>query len=1167
MSFLDDLRAQRQKFLDGIDANEGDINLDIFEDFYPDQAHFLFELLQNAEDARATEVLFELRPDACIFEHNGKRQFEERDVRAITGIHNSTKTGSADEIGKFGVGFKSVFVYSLTPIIYSAQFSFKITRLVRPEKIASLPNIGLRTRFEFPFNNPKKSPEVAFDEIKKGLEQLAETTLLFLSHLESIHWKVRALSGEILRVPHSENHIEVLKQTEGKTTSASHFLRFTKPVLGMEKQSVAIAFALDHLPNVTSFDPKLPLAQQLRIVPANPGRVAVFFPADKEDSRLRFHLHAPFVPELSRASVKDTSANDPLFQQLAALAASTLHRIRELDLLYADFLGVLPNTHPEERIPPRYQPIRAAFIEEMNNEPLTPTQAKSHAPAKHLLQAKASLKDLLSAADIEFLVEYQDELPQWAINAAQKNSNADRLLSALAIRKWDIDEFVERLAELATAESWQEPDEQFMQWIAAKPVEWHQQLYALLYRELNPSDGCDRLESVRIVQLSDATYGIGKKCYFASETVKHDDILPRVAEAVYSSGRSKMQQEEAKKFLSAIGVREVGETEQIQAILEQRYTVDTPVPNDQTHFKDLRRFIALIEKEPKSAKIFAPYYIFARDGQIWGRPASVFLDTPFLETGLRDYYDALGDEAEREALAPRYEESGIPVEKLRKFAEAVGAQRHLEVDEVSCYKNPQWSYLCMVPGTRNTSPINEDYIIPEIKRLLARPTIALSRLVWKTMCSLPRYPNCLEARYQKTARDGYRSADSQLVHVLRECAWVPQNDGAFVRPFEADKNQLPVGFAFDAGYEWLKKVQFGEGTLQRAEEKRKRATIAKELGFADAATLERAQKFATLPQHEQERLLAERERPQHERESPPSERPAQRVPSSLRASSQELSPLEKLARAFLEPGTITLPEASTPGTLRNPERYKRELENQLRERKASERPREQRQGVKLRRVWEDANPGVREFLAQTYNGQCQITGKTFAKRDGKPYFEVWYLISTQEAEWLDEPGNALCVCPEYWAKLEYGARDADPVAVIDQILRWKPAAAGGREEPVLKVKLCGENVAIRYQEQHMLRLQVLVKGLEASSGVAIGQTGSTLVSRSAGAPRVIQVQEPVTVAEVAALLGLRPFQLIGELMKSDVFKGIHDELPRKHIEKLASKWGFAACFVGTSTSR
>lgn len=109
--FLTALAQQRRKFLDGLDANEGDINLDIFEDFYPDQAHFVFELLQNAEDAQASEVTFTLRRDGCLFEHDGKRLFSELDVKSITGIHNSTKKDqSADQIGKFGVGFKSVFV-------------------------------------------------------------------------------------------------------------------------------------------------------------------------------------------------------------------------------------------------------------------------------------------------------------------------------------------------------------------------------------------------------------------------------------------------------------------------------------------------------------------------------------------------------------------------------------------------------------------------------------------------------------------------------------------------------------------------------------------------------------------------------------------------------------------------------------------------------------------------------------------------------------------------------------------------------------------------------------------------------------------------------------------------------------------------------------------------
>ena len=127
--------------------------------------------------------------------------------------------------------------------------------------------------------------------------------------------------------------------------------------------------------------------------------------------------------------------------------------------------------------------------------PLTPTLSRSHAPAKHLLQARVVLKDLLSEEDIEFLFDYDDEPPQWAIAAAQKNSNADRFLAALAITDWDVEKFIELVAEKASegirriAEPpyyLTAPDREFMDWLAKKPIEWHQQFYALLYKELEP---------------------------------------------------------------------------------------------------------------------------------------------------------------------------------------------------------------------------------------------------------------------------------------------------------------------------------------------------------------------------------------------------------------------------------------------------------------------------------------------------------------------------------------------------------------------------------------------------------------------------------------------------------------------------------------------------------
>lgn len=72
MSFMEELRMQRQQLIDALECNQGDINLDIFEDFYPDKTHFVFELLQNAEDTGATECLFALTSDELQFRHNGK---------------------------------------------------------------------------------------------------------------------------------------------------------------------------------------------------------------------------------------------------------------------------------------------------------------------------------------------------------------------------------------------------------------------------------------------------------------------------------------------------------------------------------------------------------------------------------------------------------------------------------------------------------------------------------------------------------------------------------------------------------------------------------------------------------------------------------------------------------------------------------------------------------------------------------------------------------------------------------------------------------------------------------------------------------------------------------------------------------------------------------------
>ena len=61
----------------------------LLTDLYPDNAHFIYELLQNAEDAQATRVCFDLSDEMLVFSHDGKRLFTIKDIDSITSIANS----------------------------------------------------------------------------------------------------------------------------------------------------------------------------------------------------------------------------------------------------------------------------------------------------------------------------------------------------------------------------------------------------------------------------------------------------------------------------------------------------------------------------------------------------------------------------------------------------------------------------------------------------------------------------------------------------------------------------------------------------------------------------------------------------------------------------------------------------------------------------------------------------------------------------------------------------------------------------------------------------------------------------------------------------------------------------------------------------------------------
>ena len=737
-------------------------------DQYPDNAHFIYELLQNAEDAEASEVQFILNTDSVEFEHNGSRLFSIRDVESITSIGDSPKKDDPTRIGEFGVGFKAVFVYTSTPEIKSGEYHFRIRDLVVPDTEGLSPRTldENRTHFLFPFDNPQKPAEKACAEIEKNLQQLDEGALLFLKNIRKIEYRLSdSRSGSLERIEKDGDRIELsVRRPESSAPDSTHYLRFEKEVAvndgnngdsGNRKPCrIAVAFGMERGKE-----------QKWKIKQLDKGQVCIYFPAEKETSNLRFHLHAPFASTVARASIRDCPANDELRDHLADLVAESMFAICDQGLLDVAFLATLPNNR--DPLDDFYKPIQEKLVEVFKNEKLTPMKRGDHAAASGIYRGGARLSPLISDKDLAIVLGKNLSLSLWAANAP-RNHREDNFLSLLEIPEWDEKDLIRELSE--------QPD-LIKTWLKDKSDEWHQKFYALLGDFLsNRSYMSYDLSNLSIVRISDGTtYKKGEECYFPRDDVEHDEKFPRVAKGVYSSGKDEQQQEKAREFLENINVSDVEESDRIEAILEQRYVKGTINLRKQHHEEDLERFITFVKDIPWQKNLFKDYFIFELDdidNEHWGKPSIIFLDSPYLDTGLRAYYNALGEDSDRKwALSPKYEKYGIEPEKLGKFAKAVGAQTKLEDEpepqEIPC-NHPQYHYLMSAPGERKRDVINNDYAIPEFKVLLDKPNLDKARLIWRTMDSLD--DKYLKAKYRKNVSKGFRYGASSLIHDLRKAA-------------------------------------------------------------------------------------------------------------------------------------------------------------------------------------------------------------------------------------------------------------------------------------------------------------------------------------------------------------------------------------------------------------
>ncbi len=126
-AIIEDLFRKRSEFKDPDQAETMSNLLDtVSSDIYSESQRFVFELIQNADDAAKNtnnEVHFDFFQNCLIVSHNGN-PFSEDDIKALTSAGSSTKKADTTKTGYKGIGFKSVFGKSERVSIFSDGYQF-----------------------------------------------------------------------------------------------------------------------------------------------------------------------------------------------------------------------------------------------------------------------------------------------------------------------------------------------------------------------------------------------------------------------------------------------------------------------------------------------------------------------------------------------------------------------------------------------------------------------------------------------------------------------------------------------------------------------------------------------------------------------------------------------------------------------------------------------------------------------------------------------------------------------------------------------------------------------------------------------------------------------------------------------------------------------------------
>ncbi len=748
----------------------------ILADRYDNRTHFIYELLQNAEDALARRnswsgsrsVTFDLSNTKLRISHFGM-PFTDDDVKGICGIAESTK--GLTSIGRFGIGFKSVYAFTDCPEIHSDAEHFAIDYFVWPRAIPAADTKPGETTFILPLR--PTDPE-AHSEIVAGLRRLDLRTLLFLREIEEISWSVEGgASGLYLRnksEPFGENARKVVvigKETGVSDLTEETWLVFSREVCTLDAVKVGyveVAFAQDK--NEDKDSPS--------VHPIDDSTLVVFFPTIVP-TNLGFLIQGPYRTTPSRDNVLHNKRwNQYLLHETATLLIDALRTLRDQNMFDTNTLRCLPLERSKfgegSIFASLFESVRTALI----NEPLLPRFNHGHTPARIARLARTQeLRELFNPSQLASIL--QEKKAVWLSEDITQDRTPE--LRRYLMQEIGIPEITPETILLKLTKEFLES--QSDNWIVK------------LYTFLNGQPAFlrqHRLDGVPFIRLKDGTHVSakvdGQLQAFLPGSINSD--FPTVRPSVCTNKK-------AREFLESLGLKEPDPVDDVVRNVLPKYAGKEIDVDDNEYETDIGRIVSAFETDSQVQRqklveaMRIKYFVRAVDAgagtKQWAKPDKVYLATERLKDLFEGVFGVLLVDNSLDCLRG---------EKIRDILVAAGAARYLRTLHVE----PDWQKRCRlreIAGTTHTrSPEKiEDYLIDGLKSVLEiLPKLEPSKrtkkaeILWETLSDLEqRQRNVFTGKYNGQYL-GPRNCEFEpnFVELLRTTSWIPDVNGLLQRP-------------------------------------------------------------------------------------------------------------------------------------------------------------------------------------------------------------------------------------------------------------------------------------------------------------------------------------------------------------------------------------------------